>query len=441
MKKVKVLIAKLQVLLLFPGALLAQAPASNPASLTLEQCIEYALKNQPVVRQSLIDEAIGEREIKANLSGWLPQVNATYGIGHNILLQQIVVGDNVIRAGMNFDSNILLQASQTLYNNDLALASRAARVSRLQLDQNIENVKINTVVNVSKSFYSILLTQEQLHILDENIARQEKQYRDARSQYESGVVDKTDYQRASITLANSRSDKKRTQESLKAQYALLKQLMGHPTEADLNLAFDYAQMEQQMVVDTTQQVTFANRIEYQLLQTQQEFTRINTNYFRWSFLPNVSAFINYNPRYFNNNLIDLYDRAYPTSSVGIQAAIPIFQGSRRIQNLKRAQLQEKRVEVQIENARNTINTEYQAALSDYKSSYNDWLTLRENAEVAKEVYDVIKLQYDEGIKAYIDLITAETDLKAAQLNYINALNRVLASKLDLDRALGNINVK
>ncbi|WP_317039556.1 TolC family protein [Rufibacter roseus] len=87
-----------------------------------------------------------------------------------------------------------------------------------------------------------------------------------------------------------------------------------------------------------------------------------------------------------------------------------------------------------------INTEYQTALADYKSDYNDWLTLQSNLEIAQEVYNIIKLQYNEGIKTYLDLIVAENDLRTAQVNYYNSLYNVLSSKLDVERALGTIQV-
>ncbi|SMB99382.1 hypothetical protein SAMN00120144_0166 [Hymenobacter roseosalivarius DSM 11622] len=50
----------------------------------------------------------------------------------------------------------------------------------------------------------------------------------------------------------------------------------------------------------------------------------------------------------------------------------------------------------------------------------------------------MKLQYDEGIKTYLEVIVAETDLRTSQLNYYNSLFAVLASKLDVERALGTI---
>ncbi|WP_210465796.1 MULTISPECIES: TolC family protein [Rufibacter] len=441
MKKTKYLVPLLLSCLLAPLALWAQVtPDSTAGRLSLQQCVEYALKNQAQVQQAQIDEEIGERQIRAQLSGWLPQVSANYALTHNIKRQQSVFGDQVITIGQKYTSNINFQANQTLYSNDLLLASRAARFTRSALDLNTQATKINTVVDVSKAFYNILLSQEQLRILEENILRQEKQYRDARAQYEQGLVDKTDYQRASITLNSIRADRKRTQEAIKSSTAVLQELMGLPVGSPLTLAYDYNQMQQNILMDTTQNVTFANRVEFQQVQTQRQIQGLNTRYYRWGFLPTASAFVNYNPTFFSSTFSDIYSQSYPTSALGLQIGIPIFQGGRRLQNVRISELQEESLNVELQNIQRRINTEYQTALANYKSDYNDWLTLQSNVQLAEDVYNVIKLQYNEGIKTYLDLIVAETDLRTAQLNYYNALYNVLSSKLDVQRALGTIAV-
>ncbi|MCP2045343.1 TolC family protein [Pontibacter sp. HSC-36F09] len=428
--------------LLVPGTLFAQ-DSKNVAtadSLTLEQVVNYALENTAAMEQALIDEQIGEREIRASLSGWFPQISANFGGTYNIKRQQQPIGGEIITFGQKYNSNIALQATQSIFDNNLFLASKASRSQKLLLDQQVIDTRINTVVEVSKAYYNVLLTKEQLRILDQNISRQEKQYNDARSRYEVGIVDKTDYQRAAITLANIRSDRKRVQESIKASLAYLKQLMGYPVEQELNLTYNYGRMEQEVQVDTTELIAFDRRIELQQLQTQRDLLKLNTAYNRWSFLPTVSAFANYNLLYFNNDFANLYNQHFPNSSVGIQASLPIFQGTRRLQNLKIAQLQEDRLDVQIEDTRRAINTEYQTALANYKGDYTEWRTVQQNLVMAEEVYEIIKLQYDEGVKAYVDLIVAETELRTTQLNYYNALYSVLSSKLDLQRALGNIDI-
>jgi len=75
-------------------------------------------------------------------------------------------------------------------------------------------------------------------------------------------------------------------------------------------------------------------------------------------------------------------------------------------------------------------------LAGYKNSLNNFYTLKENVELAKEVYDIIDLQYRSGIKAYIELLIAEVELRATQINYFDALYQVLSNKIDVMRSLG-----
>ena len=74
----------------------------------------------------------------------------------------------------------------------------------------------------------------------------------------------------------------------------------------------------------------------------------------------------------------------------------------------------------------------------YKGALSQLNALQDNLVDAKEVYRVINLQYREGIKTFLELTIAEADLRTAQLTYYNALFNVLSSKLDVQRALGNI---
>jgi len=429
---------------LLPDKLAAQTVNNDKqlSNATLQEVIDYALNNRPGVKQSQIDEEIGERDIKSALSGWFPQIsgNANY---NNNLKQQVNAlttnGEtNYITFGTKHTSALTLQADQQFLNAGLIQASKASKYYRQQYKQSTENTKINTVVDVSKAYFDILTSGEQLNIINENIARLEKQLKDASAQYEQGLVDKTDFQRAQISLSNSKADKKRTEELLKYKYAYLKEIIGYGTDKDFSLNLKSDSMEQGILIDTNAQQAYENRVEYRLLQTQKQLQHLNTSYNKWSYLPSISGFINYSYNYLNNDFSNLYDKSFPSSVFGLKLSVPIFQGTKRIQEIRKSELQEKRIDLDLLNTKNQINTQYEQAMATYKANLNDWKTARSNVDISRQVYNTIKLQYDEGIKTYLDLMTSETDLRTAQLNYLNSLYSLLSSKLDVQQALGTI---
>ncbi len=433
--------------LLLPGSVSAQSivKAEQPlTNATLQQCIDYALSNRPEVKQSVLDEEIADRDIKSALSGWLPQINASGSFNHNLKQQTQVLTTNGVSSFLTFGakntSSLVLQADQQFLNAGLIQASKSAKYFRQQYRQNTEANRINTVVEVSKAYYDILTSNEQLNIINENIARLQKQLKDASAQYEAGLVDKTDFQRAQISLSNSLADKKRTEELVKYKYAYLKELIGYQGKENFTLSFTAADMENDVLIDTTQMLDYQNRVEFRLLETQRQLQSINTSYNKWSYLPTLSGFYNYGFNYQSQQIDNLYDRNFPSSLIGLRLTLPIFQGGRRTHEIKKSQLQEQRVDLDLENVKNQINSQYEAAIATYKANLNDLRTNKENVEISRSVYNTIKLQYDEGIKTYLDLMTSETDLRTAQLNYLNSLYSLLASKLDVKQALGTITV-
>ncbi len=88
--------------------------------------------------------------------------------------------------------------------------------------------------------------------------------------------------------------------------------------------------------------------------------------------------------------------------------------------------------------KNEVSTEFTEAMAEYKSNLVDYYFLKDNLDLATDVYNTIQLQYKAGVKAYLDVITAETELRSSEENYTNALYNVLSSKYDLEKAMGTI---
>lgn len=407
-------------------------------SFSLAECISYAVQHQPLVQQAAIDEQLTYYAVRNRLADWYPQIGAGYTIQHNFQRQTSFFNGVATPVGVTNTSAAQLSLNQSVFNRDVLLANRTQGDVRLQSRQATEARKIDLAANVSKAFYDVLTTGQQIKVAVENIARLEKSLNDAYYRYQSGVTDKTDYKRAQITVNNTTASKQAYEAALTAKLEYLKALMGYPTYGPLNLVYDSLQMEREVAFDTLQQPDYSKRIEFRQLATQRRLQEANVLYQRNSFLPNVSASAGYNFNFLNNNLGKLYGNNYPNSFVGLTAGVPIFQGGKRKINVRSAQLQVARTDLDILNLQNSINSQYATALSSYKGNLANFRASRANVALAQEVYDVIQMQYKAGVKTYLEVITSEADLRTAQINYFNALYQVLAGKVDAERALGQI---
>ncbi|MEI9920450.1 MAG: TolC family protein [Bacteroidota bacterium] len=409
----------------------------NEAS--LEQIIQYALVHQPALQQAQLDKRIIDKQIAGRLADWYPQLNFVYNYQRNIILQQSVIAGNVIKFGANNLSALQLNATQNIFNRDVVLASETASNIRTQADFSVGRSRLDVVVNTTKAFYDLLATIQQIRIGEEDIIRLKRSLKDATSRYNSGIADKTDPKRAQILLANSDASLKSYKEQLDYKKQFLKAQIGYPVGQDLSIIYDTLQMEKEIQLDTTEELTYASNVDYRIQYINRELQNSNVKYAKWSYVPAANLFGSYIYNFQNNAISDLYATKYPYFYIGGTLSFPIFQGFKRAHNVQQQKYTLERQDWELTRLKNNLNTEYSRSLAAYKSSLARYLALKQNVDLAREVYDVIQLQYKNGVRAYLDVTVAETDLQTARINYFNALYSVLASKMDVLRAKGETN--
>src|SRR5258705_1331802 len=96
---------KIYLNLVFLLVLIAHSYAQTTDSLlptaSLQNCVQYALKHQPLIQQSLLDEEIAEKQIRIKLADWYPQINFNYNLQHNFQVQTSIIGGNPVKLGVN----------------------------------------------------------------------------------------------------------------------------------------------------------------------------------------------------------------------------------------------------------------------------------------------------------------------------------------------------
>jgi outer membrane protein TolC len=417
-------------------------------SASIGECIKYAMNNQPLIKQLKLDEAIANQTIRISLSDWFPQINAYAGYQY-FLKQPVSLFPNLsdlsgplvqVTTAQKYNSNIQISASQNIFTNDLLFAGKSARFYRQQTGETTHKGMIQLVVDINKAFYDILLSEQMLKIINEDIDRLSISLKNANSLYTNGTTDKIDFNRATISLNNAKSQKISIANSIRSKKSLLKQLMGYPENNPLELKYNFNEMKRDVLIDTTQGIKYSERIEYQLLKTNIKLQKLSLNYYRQSFLPSLSAYANYNLIYQNDSNSALYDQSFPNSNVGLSLSFPIFAGTKKWQNIKRARFTYDRLVLDTINLKNEMNTGYVLALAEYKSNLAAYNITQENINIARDVYNTVMNQYNQGIKQYLDVIISETDLLTAQLNNLSSLISLMDSKIDVQQALGKITV-
>jgi outer membrane protein TolC len=432
-----------------PESVLSQThddPTDSIQTFRLNDCIAYALDHQPGLNQSLLNISVARTTNAINLSGWLPQLTLSGNLIHYNQLPTTLVANPATpggppvatRTGVINTAIPELSATQTIFDPQLLYSATSAHLFVEQAEEFSDSSRISIVSTVSKSFYTLLLTLEQVNVLKEDTARLGTDVQDTYHQYVGGLVDETDYEQAVITLNNSKAQLQQQFENITPAYANLKHLMGYPPNRQFNVTYDTLGMMQEIAFDTTLTLQYEKRIEYQELQTARQLQQHLTGLYELSFLPSVSVFYNYAYDYENNSSSQLFKKAYPYSLFGLSISLPIFTGFSRIENIHRSQLQEHELDWAEVNLKSQISAEYASALADYRSNLYAMNLMRDNKTRATNVYRIVSLQYNQGIVGYLNIIVAESNLINAEIGYIDALFQLLSSKVDLEKAMGSI---
>lgn len=436
-------------LLTFCIGLSVQVRAQQQA-LDLAAVLDIAMENNPLLKQFENQRSITDHQVKSALSGWLPQLGMT-GDYNRYFSQPVAIFPDFnnpesgefqeVRTGVPFNSSLSFSADQQVINNELIRDRQQAGNQRKQSDQLLEEFKIDLTVAVTQTFYEVLLAQEQVSLTQEDLRRQQRQLKDAELLFEAGLTDQIDLKRAKMTLQNSQAALYQFQQDIEIRKSQLNALLGRPAAADLTLKASYEKLLQEIQTDTLQGFQPEQRIEYQLLQTQLALQDFELKYEKRKFIPTLSAFYNYNILFLSPVGGALYDQAYPFSLMGLRLTYPLFQGGRRQHDTKIAALRLRNLELAKNDLTNSISTELQEALSTYKKQLYQLKTQEANKQLAEEIYNIVSLQYEEGIKNFLEVIVAETDLRTARINYYRSLFGVLTSKASLQRARGEIQLE
>jgi len=454
--------------ILFIGALLvtltlnsyaqqATPPNNTGNKFTLADCINYAIQHQDSVLNANLDVKSADYKIKETIGTGLPQVNGTASF-QDFLKTPATVGPNfagLVSGGtidpnaplvpfpfgaVKYNNTYSLTASQLLFSGTFLVGLQAVKTYKELYTRSLSRSKIQATVNVTKAYYQVLVSNEQIKLLDANIVQLKQQLDQTTQQNKQGFVEKIDVDRLSVQYNNLTTNRENIVRSLVLNYELLKFQMGMPIQQEITLADKLENINFNSEVSIAQADTSAyrNRVEYSLLETNVKLNQLDVKAKKAAFLPTVTANAGFAEVFQENQSKYLYSHNYPNSYIGLSINVPIFNGNQRKYQLKESEINVEKAQNDLNNAKNGLSLEASAAGIMYYNSLQSLNTQKRSRELAQEVLRVSNIKYTQGVGSSIEVTQAQTQLETADNQYIQALYNALISKVDLDKAYGRI---
>lgn len=417
------------------------------AAFTLQEAIDYAQTHQSSILNAKIDEEIARNTVKKTTGIGLPQVNANINFQDFIKVPTNLLpgeffdkpGEMIpVRFGVKYQSSAGVELSQLLFDGTYLVGLQASKTYKELSAKSLQRSRIETAVAVTKAYYSVLVSNEQLNLLDANIERLKKSLKDTEALFKNGFVEKIDLDRLMVLNNNLETERGNVIRLLDLNLHLLKFQMGMNINSTLTLKDSISNLNVEESVALNDTAAYKSRIEYSLLETQKKLNELDLKRYKSQYLPSIGAFGSTTRSLQSNTFNELFDRSFPMTVIGFRVSVPIISGGIRNYQVRNAKLEIRKTENNLVNLRNGINLEVEQAKTVYRNGFKSLGNQKRNMTLAQEVLRVTKVKYEQGVGSSIEVTTAETSLKESQNNYINALYELLINKVNLDKALGKI---
>ncbi|MGI4727846.1 MAG: TolC family protein [Janthinobacterium lividum] len=418
-------------------------------SFSVADCITYAYEHQNAVVNANLDIKSAEYRVKETIGIGLPQINGSATFTDYLRLPVTLIPGEFIgqpgtfiplKFGVNYNANVGVNGSQLLFSGSYLIGLKAAKTYKELSYRNYTRTKIDANVNVTKAYYQVLVSNEQIRLLDANINQLKQQLDQTVAQNKQGFVEKIDVDRITVQYNNLVTTRENTIRLLALNYQLLKFQMSMPIEDNLTLTTKLADvaLDNNVAAITTDTAFYHNRIEYGLQETQKRLYALDVKNRQSQYLPSLSANASLASAYQNNRFGQLFNSYFPSSYIGLTLNVPVFNGFQRLNQIRQAKITYTQSQNNLTELKNSLNLQASQASITFINGLQTLNNQKNSRVLAEEVLRVSKIKYQQGVGSSIEVTQAQTDLENADNQYIQGLYDALVSKVDLDRAYGRI---
>lgn len=437
---------------------------------SVQQSVEYAMKNSAQVKNALIGIQIQQQTNREITAAAYPQLNGSLALNYfpkipvqsfpnfisastySVLEKEGVRDANgspiispsdfgFIQAqfGTKYTGSAGIDLSQLLFEGQVFVGLQARKTamdfSRKQAEVTQEQIK----ANVNKIYFQLVVGRKQMESIGANIARLEKLLHDTREIYKNGFAEKLDVSKVDVTLTNLLTEKSKIDNQLSAGLLGLKLLLGMPARDSLLLTDSLS--ESTLKEDILEgSYAYSERKEFQQLELARKLGELNVKRYKLTYIPTVAAFGSYSKNAQRNkfNFLNFNEKWFTTAFAGLKISVPIFDGFARDARIKRSKLELQQTINNLDNLQILIDNEVETSRINMRSAILSMDLQKRNMVLAEEVYEQTKKKYEQGLGSNIEITNAQTELRVAQTNYYSALYDAIISRIDFRRATGRL---
>lgn len=412
---------------------MASAAMAESVDMTLEDSVRTALDNNYNIKQqeAEYDSAVWARH----------QARRSFGPTVNWQSTATKMG------GKYYDSANLsrsfgngLTLTMPIYTGgQLEGAIKAADLAMNANELGLELCKQQVKAATMSAYYQALQAKNQIKVAQDSVNTLTEHLKNVNAQYTVGTVAKSDVLGTQVQMANAEQNLINANNSYDVAIASLNNVMGLPTDTELNLtdSLDYNVYE--IPLDECTAYARSNRPDVLMADYQVAIAEAGVQQAKAGYMPKVSAQASKSWAGEDPFGSDETDKRYGQNNnwtAGVVLSWDIWDNNVTQSKVNQSKAAVAKAEAAAENTRQSGDLEVRTAYLNLKAAEKSINTTQVAVDKAQEDYKIAQVRYAAGVGTNLDVMDAEEKLAQAQTNYYTALYNYNSSKAALDKAMG-----
>jgi len=417
--------------LIIPLFILTAALASGDTlTLSLDDAVELALKQNLSLQGSQIDLEMTREEDRYSWNFLLPSVSASAGIsGTDSFLNNTAAAGDPWSLSAGVSASLSLNTAGLLVRSTSGLNLENQELS-YQSDEN------SLTLNVSREYYYLLAYRENLDLRMKNLELAEKRYSQTQTNFNNGLASKLDVMEARNSYESLRPDYTDAKTSYSTELMSFKKLLGLDFDQEIELTGSLDVTLLNLDGNALIERYISGRLDVQseiislsLLENQVGSVK------RSNLTPTVSLGAQW-----NSGLSDLSaDSEWNDSAVvSLNVSIPLssaVKGSSAQLAVTEAEMNVQKQRIQLQDTLESAEQEIRTLLMELEGSKEKIEITELSVDLARENYEMVEAAFKTGTREILDVEDAQNKLFSAEQDLIISRYGYLSGILELENAL------
>lgn len=396
---------------------------------TLEECVDYAIKNNISIKQSELDLKTTDIDKLEAIGGFLPTLNgnANYSMNTGASINPVTNQfQNETFKSMSASANSGIMLFNGLANWKTLQRAKLSKIANLY---RLDKMKDDIALSIANSYLQILFNKEQLKVQkNQNLITKENIKR-TQELIQAGSLPAGDIFELQATDASQEQQIINTENALLIAKIGLCQTLLLEDYANFDISDEVVDLPMTDMTNETQESILEKAKEsvndVKIAIANVDVAKKDLALSRSSYLPTLTGFLGYNTRWAESIPFNFIDQLtlFDGTAVGLQLNVPILNGFATRGRVQRAKINQERSEFQLKQAELDLERNvYQA--------YNDLINAKKLFEAAQKTLEARKQSFNFSKERYEVGLMNSFDFSQSTIAYENAQSEVLRTKYD-----------